>query len=307
MGWVDTDGVPSVLAEGKRLRPTLCLLACEAAGGMRRRAMPAAVALEFIHNFSLIHDDIEDGDRIRHHRPTLWAVWGEPTAIVSGNVLITLADITIQSLVEHGVSKLIACEAAETLTLHYLRMMEGQYQDIQFESRSNVTVDEYLQMIERKTGALIECSVYLGALVGPDRRPDRALAQKLRHVGYELGRIFQIRDDILGIWGGAATGKPVGSDIQRKKKSLPVIHAINESKGRTSRLLSEIFSKSSISKSDVDCVLDVMEELDTRNYCQNLAAERWELGKSVIESLRLNSQSASDFMELGDFLLVRES
>ena len=307
LGWMDEYGRASEPAEGKRLRPTLCLLACEAAGGDPADSLSAAVALEYVHNFSLIHDDIEDGDRIRHHRPTLWAVWGEPTAIVSGNALVTVADLAIQGSLARGVPEEAACMAAEALTDHYLRMMEGQYLDIDFEHRMDVSVDEYLDMIERKTGALITCSVYLGALVGSASRPEGALVGSLRRVGHELGRIFQIRDDVLGVWGGPETGKPVGADIERKKKSLPVVHALSHARGSAKRRLESTFAQPTLDGGDVEQVLEVMEDLRTRDYCQELADARWLKARSMIKSLPLAGDSAADFLELGEFLLVRES
>ncbi|NQU97228.1 MAG: polyprenyl synthetase family protein, partial [Chloroflexi bacterium] len=218
MGWQDADGRPTATGGGKRLRPTLCLLACEAVGGDRTRALPAAVALEFVHNFSLIHDDVEDGDRYRRHRLTVWAVWDEPTAIAAGNLLLTMGNLAMRRLVDRGVSPHVAAEAARVFTESYLRMMEGQYLDIEFEDRLDITVDDYLDMIARKTGALIEVSLFLGALAGSSDQADRSLADGLRAVGRELGAVFQIRDDILGVWGGEATGKPVAADIERRKK-----------------------------------------------------------------------------------------
>ena len=307
MGWVDSDGNPGGPGGGKAVRPTLCLLACEAAGGDVARALPAAAALEYVHNFSLIHDDVQDRDRHRRHRLTVWAVWGEPTALVSGNLMLKVADLAIQKLGEVGVSDETCIEACNVLTADYLRMIEGQVLDVSFETRASITVGEYLDMIERKTGALIEASSYLGALVGCDGSPDRAVATGLRRVGYELGRIFQIRDDMLGTWGGPETGKPVGSDIRRKKKALPAVHAINEASGPARDELERIYGSDSVEDEDVEHVLEIMGELNTQDYCYQLATERWQSAQSVLRSLQLSADSAREFQELGDYLLVRES
>ncbi len=307
MGWTDVDGSDSKSAGGKRLRPTLSLLAAEAAGGTPDRAMPVAVSLEYVHNFSLIHDDLEDQDRIRHHRPTVWAVWGEATAIVSGNAMLKVADHAMERLVEIGVSPEVALEAQHSLTANYLRMMEGQYLDIHFESRASVTVDQYLDMIERKTGALIETAVFLGSLVGRPGEPDRDFSAGLRSVGYELGRIFQIRDDILGVWGGQETGKPVGADIQRKKKALPAVHALNMATGASKERITEIFAKDELNGDDVEDALEVMDDLRTQDYCQSLADERWLRARGVLQSLDLAGDTARDIEDLGEFLLVRNS
>lgn len=308
MGWQEIDGTNSNLTEGKRMRPTLAMLAADAVGGDLDRAMPIAVALEYVHNFSLIHDDLEDMDRVRHHRPTVWAVWGEPAAIVSGNAMLKIADAAAWKLRSAGVQEYVALEAEAVLTYNYLKMMEGQYLDIFFETEESVTVDQYLDMIERKTGALIEASIYLGGLVAPRSGPDRQKAAALKAIGYELGRIFQIRDDVLGVWGGVATGKPVGADIKRKKKALPAVHALSKSTGASAVRLKEIFrTEGDLDEGDVHVVLEVMEELGTQEYCQSMAEQRWVEGKRMIESLDLSGSTAEEFTELGEFLLVRES
>lgn len=308
MGWQEIDGSDSNSTGGKRMRPTLTLLAADAVGGDLERAMPVAVALEFVHNFSLIHDDLEDRDRVRHHRPTVWTVWGEPAAIISGNAMLKVADESARKLRAVGVEDSVSLEAEATLTNHYLKMMEGQYLDISFETEESVSVEQYLDMIERKTGALIEASIYLGSLVAPNSGPDRKKAAALKAIGYDLGRIFQIRDDVLGVWGGEATGKPVGADIKRKKKALPAVHALSKSTGASADRLKEIFgSEGDLSDEDVHVVLEAMENLGTQRYCQSMAEQRWTDCKRMIESLDLAGGTAQEFTELGEFLLIRES
>jgi geranylgeranyl diphosphate synthase type I len=302
MGWAEVDGTLTYGPEGKRLRPTLCLLACEAVGGDPVDALPAAVAIEFVHNFSLIHDDIEDGDRTRHHRPTLWVVWGEPTALIAGNNLLAISDMATQRLRDAGVST--AIRAGHILTERYLSMMEGQYLDIAYEGRTDVTVDEYLMMIERKTGALIEGAVELGALIGA--RGSSEVVEGLRAVGDDIGRIFQIRDDVLGIWGGPALGKPIGADITRKKNSLPVVHVLEHARGAQQRELQRIYARDEISAIDVERVLDVMDGLGTQRWCQGQAETRWNRARKRLGSLQLSSDATREFLELGEYLLVRE-
>ncbi len=308
MGWQEIDGTDSRATGGKRMRPTLAMLAADAVGGDLERATPIAVALEYVHNFSLIHDDLEDMDRMRHHRPTVWAVWGKSAAIISGNAMLKIADQAVWKLRSVGVEDSIALEAEAELTQQYLKMMEGQYLDISFETEKSVSVLQYLDMIERKTGALIEASIYLGGLVGPSSGPNRQKAVALKAIGHELGRIFQIRDDVLGIWGGTETGKPVGADIKRKKKALPAIHALNMSRGASASRIKDIFrTQDDLQEKDINAVLEIMESLETQNYCQSMAAERWMDCKQMIKSLNLSGQTAKEFTELGEFLLVRES
>jgi len=308
MGWQEIDGSDSNSTGGKRMRPTLAMLAADAVGGDLERATPIAVALEYVHNFSLIHDDLEDMDRMRHHRPTVWAVWGEPTAIVSGNAMLKIADAAAWKLRDVGVEEAVAIEAEAELTSHYLKMMEGQYLDISFETEESVSVEQYLDMIERKTGALIEASIYLGSLVAPRSGPDRQKALALKAIGYDLGRIFQIRDDVLGVWGGVETGKPVGADIKRKKKALPAVHVLSTSKGATADRLHQIFrAEGDLEQEDVHVVLEEMANLGTEKYCQSMAEDRWIDCKRMIGSLDLSGTTAEEFTELGEFLLVRES
>lgn len=304
MGWADVDGTLTDRPEGKRLRPTLCLLACEAVGGDPSKALPAAVAIELVHNFSLIHDDIEDGDRTRHHRPTLWVLWGEPTALVAGNNLLAIGDIAAHQLRKADTEIDTAVEAGHVLTQRYLSMMEGQYLDIAYEGRTDVTVDEYLAMIERKTGALIEGAVELGALVGSGG--SREHIDGLRDVGDDLGRIFQIRDDVLGIWGGPALGKPIGADITRKKNSLPVVHVLEHARNAEQQELQRIYAEDEIKASDVERVLEVMDGLGTERWCQAQAETRWDRARSRLSSLQLSSDATREFFELGEYLLVRE-
>ncbi len=307
LGWVDPDGVPNPQPKGKALRPTLCLLACEAAGGVPDTAIPAAVSLEYIHNFSLIHDDIEDGDETRHHRKTVWAIWGEPIGITSGNTIFALADLAVGKLIDRGVSSECAIKVGASLTERYLRMMEGQYLDISYESEESIGIEKYLDMIQRKTGALIECSVHCGALIGAEGEPGDSLVDGLRHIGRGLGYVFQIRDDVLGVWGGPATGKPVGADIQRRKKALPAVHALANATGAAGREISSIFRGEEVASSNVETVLEIMDDLGTRDYCESLAKDHWLRTLEVIKSVPLAGTAESDFRELGEYLLVRES
>ena len=307
LGWVDPDGNPDPKPEGKALRPTLCLLACEAVGGNPKDALPAAVALEYIHNFSLIHDDIQDQDEMRRHRKTVWAIWGEPVGIVSGNTIFSLADLSSGKLTDRGVDAATSVAVGRVLAERYLKMMEGQYLDISYESRSTITTTEYLDMIQRKTGALIECSIYSGALIGAGVGRADNLIGNMRSLGREFGYVFQIIDDLLGIWGGVATGKPVGADILRKKKALPAVHALDNATGASARELHTIYSEETVTASHVETVLEIMDDVGTKAYCESLAREHWEKALLVIESVPLSTESAHDLRELGEFLLIRES
>ena len=304
MGWVDPEGNPALGTEGKYLRPTLCLFSCEALGGRRELAMPAAAALELIHNFSLIHDDIQDGDETRHHRKTLWAIWGIPKALVAGNVLRIVADSTLDELQSRGVPHARVLAVVNQLTQAYLEMIEGQYLDISFEGQSEIGLRQYLDMIARKTGALIRCSFTMGALVGS---PDERVAKSFRESGRALGFIFQVRDDILGIWGDEeSTGKPVGADIRRKKNSFPTVYAMSEAKGETRRHLLNIYAKEELSDTDVDDVLHIMDGLNVREHAHSLAVEEGEIAVDALVAVEMDERARCDYENLVEFLLYRE-
>ncbi len=225
MGWADAAFQPSNLPAGKRLRPLLCLLACAEVGGDPAQALSAAAALEILHNFSLVHDDIEDGDETRRHRPTVWKVWGVPQAVNVGDAMFALAFAAMQRTAAQGVAPDRTLAALGVFTAMTVALTEGQHLDMRFEQRDDVTVAEYIRMIEGKTAALIGAAVAIGALIGGATAAQDGALQRF---GQAIGVSFQIQDDILGIWGEpAVTGKAAGNDILRKKKSLPLLHALN--------------------------------------------------------------------------------
>ena len=208
-GWWDAEGEPVSSDSGKALRPALVLLSAEAAGGDPAEAVASAVAVELVHNFSLLHDDVMDGDTTRRHRPTAWTVFGTGAAVLAGDALLTLA------------YEELTAEGARLLSQGVLDLLEGQATDLDFEQRDDVTPAECVRMASGKTAALIGAACEIGALHGT--RP----APRFGTFGRALGLAFQHVDDLLGIWGDPAeTGKPVYSDLQNRKKSLPVVTAL---------------------------------------------------------------------------------
>lgn len=301
LGWEDAKGRP-IDAGGKGLRPSLCLLSCEALGGEREKALPAAAAVELVHNFSLVHDDIQDRDAERHHRPTVWSVWGDAQAINAGDALLALAHLALFRLADGGLPAATLVNAAQLLDARTLEMVEGQTLDLGFESEVEITLDDYFGMIEKKTGALFGCALHLGALVAG---ADDTTARRLDAAGRALGTAFQIKDDVLGTWGEAGkTGKPA-DDIRRRKKSLPVVYALNEAPGSRRDVVKSIYERSEPSEQDVATVLACLDA-GARNYCADVAESYKAQALMTVDSLPLNDAAERDLRDTAAFLLERD-
>jgi geranylgeranyl diphosphate synthase type I len=231
LGWLDDNGksAPGASAGGKALRATLALLSAEAVGSAPAVAVPGAVAVELVHNFSLLHDDVMDGDRERRHRPTAWARFGVGQAICAGDALLALAH---EVLVERPGDE--RRRAARSLAKATGAMIAGQGQDLALERRLDTSVAQYVSMAASKTGALLGCSASMGAvLAGAGPGPIASLTR----FGCRLGLAFQIVDDLLGVWGRPdVTGKPVGSDIRAAKASFPILVALGSGSAEAEEL-----------------------------------------------------------------------
>jgi geranylgeranyl diphosphate synthase type I len=302
MGWADETLAPQNYPAGKRLRPMLCLLACAEVGGDPTQALPAAAAIELLHNFSLIHDDIEDGDETRRHRPTVWKVWGVPQAVNAGDALYTIAYAALQQLARRGVSAQTTLAALGIFTDTCLALTEGQHIDMGFEVRNDVTVAEYLRMVRGKTAALVSASVAIGASVGGATPAQQAAA---REFGQAAGLAFQIQDDILGIWGDpTVTGKAAGNDLLRRKKSLPILHTLNHGIVGVdfAMLLNGDFGPA-----DLPRALTLMERAGARAYAEEQVRHYHQ--QSATELANLLGETAADSMiwALAEGLLHREA
>jgi geranylgeranyl diphosphate synthase type I len=229
LGWTTADGEPAEMSGGKGVRPALAMLSAEAAWAEAEVGAPGGVAVELVHNFSLLHDDLMDGDRERRHRPTVWALWGASVALLAGDALCSLATNILLSSPNR-----CAPAAAQALAEATAEMIAGQADDLVFERRRNVSVEECMAMSTAKTGALLGCAASIGAiLAGAPPATVRALSDFGRH----LGVAFQATDDLLGIWGDPArTGKPTGNDIRQRKKSMPIVAALAAGDDRSREL-----------------------------------------------------------------------
>ncbi|MEX2046351.1 MAG: polyprenyl synthetase family protein [Chloroflexota bacterium] len=250
---------------GKRLRPLLCLLVFEALAGAREapRALPAAAAIELLHNFTLIHDDIEDQDPARHHRPTVWSVWGVPQAINAGDGMYAVSRLAVQRLRTLGFPAERILDFASLMDQTCVRVCEGQFLDISFESRTDVTADRYRVMAARKTGALFAASAQSAAVLASD---DPSIRDQLARFGEDFGQAFQAHDDLLGIWASTErTGKVEMNDLVKRKKTLPVVLAFERASPRVRAQLDELFApQAPLPAGNVDRIRAILDDLGVR-------------------------------------------
>jgi len=303
MGWQDEHGHCCSKESGKFIRSTLCLLSCQAVGGNTSQVVPAAAAVELIHNFSLIHDDIEDASYERHHRPTVWKLWGESQAINAGDAMFTLAYLALLELKEKGIAGKKVASSIEMLSLACLELCEGQYLDVAYEDRLDITVEDYLGMAVKKTAALFAVSTSLGAYLGSE---DGKLVGFLHGFGRELGIAYQICDDVLGIWGTEeSVGKSV-SDISERKKTLPVVYGLQNSDGVARKRLETLYSQKSIEGKDIKEVTKILDHLGAREHAEDLAEQYYCEALAQLEATPLDTSRQALLKEAACFLLKRD-
>ncbi len=299
-GWRDESFQPVNSRGGKRIRPILCLLACAAAGGDWHRALPAAAGVELIHNFSLIHDDIEDASATRRGQPTVWKLIGIPKAINVGDSMFALAHIALMRLVAQGVPLETIVQIFERFDYTCLWLTEGQHADMSFEEQVDVSVDEYQEMIRRKTAVLLATSVEIGALVAG---AGTARAEQFRQFGIQLGLAFQVKDDILGIWGDEeAIGKSSATDIRARKKTMPVLYGL-----QNSAELRELYAKPADTLGFVSQVVTLLHSAGAREFAHRQAAHHSHAALHHLESAEPYGEAGRALYELTNTLLGRNS
>lgn len=306
LGWCDERLQPTGAAGrrrygGKRLRGVLCVLACEATGGAPAAAAPAGAAIELIHNFSLVHDDIEDNDAERRHRPTVWKLWGVPHAINVGSSMQAMVNVSALRLAGQSPPAAVL-EALATLTRAIVRMTEGQYLDMAAQDAHEMSLDQYFRMTGGKTAALVEAALRVGALLGtPDARRVDALAR----FGEAFGLAFQARDDFLGIWGEPElTGKPVGSDILQGKRSLPIVHALEKAAAGTAAGQA---LRQALEARDVPAVLEALERLGTRAFVAEAVDRQTHAALQALGEASVSGPQAAALRAIAEYALGRES
>ena len=294
LGYADPAARP-----GKRMRPLLGLLTYASLSPDWDRALPGAAAVELGHNFSLVHDDIEDGDAERRGRPTLWVRDGVPQAINTGDALFTISRVALHHLTTLGFSDTKVLRLMKLYDETCLRLCEGQFIDIAASARTEMqSVEHYFEMIGRKTAALISGSVESGAILASD---DEEVIRRFRNFGWALGLAFQINDDLLGIWGDeAATGKEA-SDLARHKKTLPVLHAMEQASPADRAVLTNLYAETNPGAESVAAGLQVLERTGSREYTRMQAQEWRAKAISEIRTLsQLNPRAVAKLEEIID-------
>lgn len=285
--------------KGKRIRPLLSLLTCQAAGGDWQTCLPVACAVELIHNFTLIHDDIEDQSDTRRGRTTVWKRWGVAQAINTGDAVLILAHLACQRLRHTGVAPAIVLDVQRALDEACLRLTVGQFQDLAFEARLDVSEAAYLEMVEGKTAALIAAATQAGALVAS---AGAETVEAYREFGRHLGLSFQIQDDILGIWGAPeVTGKPAGDDLRSRKKSLPILYGLH-----TSDKFASSWSEPNHDDYGIDRMTRALENAGARTYAQAAAEEQVHLALAALDSARPLHPAVDELRRLSLSLLGRQ-
>lgn len=295
MGWEKESPVTSV--SGKRIRPLLVLLSVSAAGGNWKDALSAAAAVELIHNFSLIHDDIQDNSELRRGRPTIWKLWGVPQAINTGDMMFTLAQTAILKLKE-TTSLSTTVQASIILQESCLQLTQGQYLDMSYESRDDMEIGSYWKMIEGKTAALLAASTEIGALCG---NADDNARKSYRDFGYYLGLAFQTQDDLLGIWGDTmVTGKSAESDLITGKKTLPILYGL-EQRGEFYRG----WKNKGLTIEEIPVLVSLLEIEGAKEYTEMRTNEMTNLALSALENANPTIEAVAALKNLAQNLLSR--
>lgn len=284
---------------GKRLRPYMVIRSCQILKGKVSNAMPAASAVEMVHNFSLVHDDIMDNDEMRHGVPTVHKKFGMPIAILAGDVLFSKA---FQIITDSKLSPIATTQLVSRLAKACVDICEGQLLDVKMaEERRIPSQAEYITMIGKKTAALFDVSCAMGAICATNKVKD---ISNLSSFGRNLGIAFQITDDLIGVMGDPKiTKKPVGNDLREGKKSLPILMAIKLAKGSDKKIILKAFGNSKISRKDLNRAVDVIRSLGIEESVRKQALKHAEKAK---KSLGNYSGSAKDeLISLLDFVVKR--
>jgi len=285
LGWADADFAPAAVNAGKRLRPLLLVRCAEALGGATETAAPAAAAVELLHNFTLVHDDIQDESSHRRHRETIWHRWGTAQAINVGDALFAVAHAGLYSLAEppHDLPAARVLAIARDFEQVALRIVEGQYLDLAHEGEWGGGVARYLAMIERKTAAILDFAARAGAMLAG---ADEETAARFGRFGLALGLAFQVRDDILGIWGAPeVTGKPAADDLRRRKQSLPIVALDEVASPAVREEVRALYRAPALDDAAVARTLALLDEAGVARRCQAYVARYHDDAREILDAL----------------------
>jgi geranylgeranyl diphosphate synthase type I len=302
LGLTDAEGRPAGPGSGggKALRPALALLSARAAGAPAQHGVPAALAVELVHNFSLLHDDIMDGDVERRHRPTAWKVFGIGPAVLAGDALLALAqDVLLERDDRH------AHQAAHRLSAATLRLITGQGSDLAFERRNDVTSAECLTMAGGKTAALIACASSIGAV---SLGAPTDLAAGLAAFGEHAGLAFQLTDDLLSIWGAPdLTGKTARADLRARKRSLPVVAALNSSTAEGRQLHELLTTPDDLTEEDLELAAKLVDQAGGRTWAEEEADRRLAHAQRCLAETDMPDDVRAEFSAIARYLTSRQN
>lgn len=283
---------------GKRLRPLYTLLCCAAAGGPWQEALPAASCVELIHNFSLIHDDIQDASTTRRNRLTVWKKWGIAQAINTGDALFVLAHLANYRLIEAGLAVEVVLDVQNRIDKACLQLTMGQYLDLAFEQDTAVSSQDYMVMVAGKTASLLGAGTASGARIAG---APAEIVREYHQFGRQVGLAFQILDDILGIWGSEQmTGKPTGDDLRKGKKSLPIILGLARSSA-----FQETWQGGASQGAEIETLTDQLETAGVLEECRSLAVSHTDLALEHLENAQPVPPYYSLLVDLTKELLER--
>ena len=306
LGWLDEQLQPVGGSGGKLVRPVLAVLANRVFGGVDEHALPLAAALQLLHDFSLIHDDIQDNSSMRRGRRTTWQIWGLAHGINAGDTMFALAHRALFGLAPAGVPADRTLRVMRDFEETILRICEGQYLDMSAEGNMELPVDDYLRMIRGKTAALTAAATGLGAALSSG---DEAEIAAMWRFGELLGMAFQMQDDLLDIWGAPElTGKPFAADLQQRKMSLPVIHGLAHASSTDRQRFVELYRRPELSRADLETLMAILDRSESRSYVEQLARDEHALALDALSKVRpVDSAACDELGKLAELLLERKT
>jgi len=296
MGWTGEGAGKE--AAGKRIRPLMVLLSAASCGADFKSALPAAAAVELVHNFSLVHDDVQDNSEKRRGRPTTWTKWGVPMAINVGDALFVMSNQAMLDLTKNYPAGTVM-RAASILHDTCLDLTRGQFLDMSYEGRQDLTIEDYFPMIGGKTSALISACAYIGSLLGG---ADESAQESYRQFGHHLGLAFQVQDDILGVWGDeSVTGKSAASDLVEGKNSLPILYGLGKQSAFADR-----WKQGAITAGKVAEVARQLEYEGAKRYAEEIAEQETRRALECLQAANPRGAAGAAILELANVLLGRK-